>query len=99
MKEKDDKVLNIVGTLFVIAVVGGTICGALDAFGVSTGVIGIIFAVILVVPIALFLLYCACHWFLSKTCPSWEENKLNNWSIGVVIFLIINFLVSVLSQA
>lgn len=57
MEDQEDKSISIVGTIVGIAIIGAIICGILECFGVNTGVIGGVFALITVLPISLYIVH------------------------------------------
>ena len=57
MKEKKDKLLSIVGTVVLIAIIGAIVCGILECLGVNTGIIGGIFSIIPMLFLLVFVVY------------------------------------------
>ena len=59
MKEhKDNEILvDILGGILVVAIIGATICGILECLNVSTGVIGGVLGIIPVLFLAMFVVW------------------------------------------
>ena len=46
MKQQNNKSVSVVGIIVVVAIIVAIVCGLLECFGISTGVIGGVFAII-----------------------------------------------------
>ena len=57
MDNEDSKLMSIVGTILGLSMAGAIICGILECFGVNTGAVGGIFALIMAISLPLLLLY------------------------------------------
>lgn len=66
MKEQEDKnvLQDIVGSIITIAMVGAVICGALECFGIKTGIIGGILCAIPLLFLVIFILAQIIHEFI-----------------------------------
>lgn len=66
MKEQEDKnvLQDIVGLIITIAMVSAVICGALECFGIKTGIIGGICAVIPILFLVIFIVAQIIHKFI-----------------------------------
>lgn len=55
--DKENNWSFILGAIFVVAVICAVVCGILECFSINTGPVGGVAALILAVPISLYLLY------------------------------------------
>jgi hypothetical protein len=40
MKQQEDNIISVVGTILIIAIIGSVVCGMLECFGLNTGMVG-----------------------------------------------------------
>lgn len=92
---EEGKIAPIVGTIWGIAVIGAVICGILECFGVRTGVVGGIIALITILPIPLIILFFLLCYVIKKVFPEYDKDKVEEVSIWILLFLIVNFLFAI----
>lgn len=49
MKQQEDNIISVVGTVLIVAIIGSVVCGMLECFGLNTGVVGGALAIIPIV--------------------------------------------------
>lgn len=92
---EENKIAPIVGTVWVIAVIGAVICGILECFGVSTGAVGGIIGLITILPISLIILFFLLCYVVKKIFPEYDKNKVEKVSVWILLFLIVNYLFAI----
>lgn len=88
-KQKHDNVLPFI---WVLSAAVAIICGVLECFGIRTGIIGVLCAVISSLPIPLLLAWGICCFVLRLIFPGWEKEKVGRVSVYVLVFIIVNLL-------
>lgn len=46
MKQQKDNIISVVGIILIVAIIGSIVCGILECFGLNTGVVGGVLAII-----------------------------------------------------
>ena len=46
MKQQKDNIISVVGTILIVAIIGSVVCEILECFGLNTGVVGGVLAII-----------------------------------------------------
>ena len=84
--------LTILSAIWCVSVAGSIICGILECFNISTGVIGAAFGMITMLPIPLALLWLLCCYILHLLYPGWEKEKIHRIGMYVLIAILVNLL-------
>lgn len=87
-----DTTLTTLSAIWCISVAGSIICGILECFNVNTGIIGVAFGMITMLPIPLALLWFLCCYILHLIYPGWEKEKTHRVGVYVLVFIIVNLL-------
>lgn len=56
MKKQENKTVTIIGIIVGTAIIGAIVCGILECFGISTGVIGGVFGAIPMLFLVVFMI-------------------------------------------